>query len=175
MAGPLSGLRVMDVCQLAVGPWGASLLGQLGAEVIKIEVPDGDPIRNLLPHMEGVGTYYTSVNVSKKNIALDLKNPRHLEIALKIAERSDAFVENFRPGVMERLGLGYEALSALNPDIVYCSASGYGGARPAQARGERGRLRPRLHRRSTASTDPRAGGRSASAATATSTTPAPPS
>ena len=135
MAGPLSGLRVMDVCQLAVGPWGASLLGQLGAEVIKIEVPDGDPIRNLLPHMEGVGTYYTSVNVSKKNIALDLKNPRHLEIALKIAERSDAFVENFRPGVMERLGLGYEAVSALNPDIVYCSSSGYGARGPRRREG----------------------------------------
>ena len=89
MAGPLSGLRVMDVAQLAVGPLGAAFLGQLGAEVIKVEVPDGDLIRNLLPHMNGVGTYYASVNVNKKNIALNLKEPRDLEIAFRLAERCD--------------------------------------------------------------------------------------
>ena len=135
MAGPLSGLRVMDVSQLAVGPLGAAFLGELGAEVIKVEVPDGDLIRTLLPHMNGVATYYTSVNVNKKNIALDLKNPRDLEIARGLAERSDVFVENFRPGAMERLGLGYEAVRALNPDIVYCSSSGYGSRGPRRREG----------------------------------------
>ena len=135
MAGPLSGLRVMDVAQLAVGPLGAAFLGQLGAEVIKVEVPDGDLIRGLLPHMNGVGTYYASVNVNKKNIALNLKEPRDLEVAFRLAERCDVFVENFRPGAMERLGLGYEAVRALNPDIVYCSASGYGTRGPRRREG----------------------------------------
>ena len=126
---------MLDVCQLAVGPWGASLLGQLGADVIKIEDPRGDPIRNLLPEMGGVGTYYTAVNQNKRNIALNLKDPDHLAVALALAERADVFVENFRPGVMERLGLGYEALRALNPQIVYCSSSGFGNRGPRRMEG----------------------------------------
>ena len=103
MPGPLSGIRVLDLCQLAVGPYGASLLGQLGAQVIKIEEPKGDPIRNLLPEQNGVGTYYTSVNQNKINIALNLKEPADLAIALALAERADIVVENFRPGALDRV------------------------------------------------------------------------
>ena len=135
MPGPLEGIQVLDVAQLAVGPWAGTLLGQLGAQVIKIEDPRGDPIRNLLPKMNGVGTYYTSVNLNKKNIALNLKDPEELQIALKLAERADIFLENFRPGVIDRLGLGYEALRKMNPRIVYGSASGYGTRGPRHFEG----------------------------------------
>jgi len=135
MVGPLAGIRVLDVCQLAVGPWATALLGQLGAEVIKVEEPKGDPIRTLQPYMNGVGTYYTAVNLNKKNIALDLKDPAGLQVARDLAERSDVFVQNFRPGVMERLGLGYAALRATNPGIIYCSASGYGLRGPRSTEG----------------------------------------
>ena len=135
MTGPLDGIRVLDLCQLAVGPYGASLLGQLGAQVIKIEEPKGDPIRNLLPEQNGVGTYYTSVNQNKINIALNLKEPADLAIALGLAERADIIVENFRPGAMDRAGMGYDAIRALNPDIVYCSSSGYGNRGPRRLEG----------------------------------------
>ena len=135
MPGPLSGIRVLDLCQLAVGPYGASLLGQLGAQVIKIEEPNGDPIRNLLPEQQGVGTYYTSVNQNKLNIALNLKNPDDLAIAVALAERADVIIENFRPGAMDRAGMGYDAIKAINPDIVYCSSSGYGNGGPRRLEG----------------------------------------
>lgn len=135
MGGPLSGIRVVDVCQLAVGPWGASLLGQLGADVIKIEEPNGDPIRRLLPEQEGVGTYFTAVNQNKRNISLNLKDPEHIAIALALVERADVFVENFRPGAMERLGLGYEAVRQINPQIVYVSSSGFGNRGPRRMEG----------------------------------------
>jgi len=135
MAGPLQGIKVLDVSQLGVGPFAGTLLGQLGAEVIKIEEPKGDPIKNLLPWMNGVATYYTAVNLNKKDIALDLKNPEDLKIALQLAERTDVFLENFRPGVMDRLGLGYEALKKINPRIVYCSSSGYGSRGPRRNEG----------------------------------------
>jgi CoA:oxalate CoA-transferase len=135
MAGPLAGIRVLDVCQLAVGPWSTALLGQLGADVIKIEEPKGDPLRGLQPYMNGVGTYYTAVNLNKHSIALNLKDPADFAIARELAARADVFVENFRPGVMERLGLGYEALSTNNPGIVYCSASGYGHRGPRSTEG----------------------------------------
>ena len=131
--------------QLAVGPLGAAFLGELGAEVIKVEVPDGDLIRTLLPHMNGVATYYTSVNVNKKNIALDLKNPRDLEIARGLAERSDVFRRELpagrdgapRPRLRGRARAqsGHRLLLLLRVRL----------ARPSQARGQRRRLRARLH------------------------------
>ncbi|MCL0102013.1 CoA transferase, partial [Dehalococcoidia bacterium] len=135
MNGPLAGIKIVDVCQLAVGPWAGSLLGQLGADVVKIEDPKGDPIRNLQPSLNDVGTYYTTVNLNKRNIALDLKDPDDLSIALRLAERCDVFLENFRPGVMERLGLGYGALKDRNPQMIYCSVSGYGYEGPRRNEG----------------------------------------
>jgi crotonobetainyl-CoA:carnitine CoA-transferase CaiB-like acyl-CoA transferase len=134
-SGPLAGLRVLDVCQLAVGPLAAAWLGQLGADVIKVEAPQGDPIRRLGPELNGVATYYSAVNTNKRSIVLDLKDPADHEVALRLAQDADIFIQNFRPGVIERLGLGYDELSRDNPGLVYMSCSGYGTRGPRQKEG----------------------------------------
>jgi CoA:oxalate CoA-transferase len=125
--GPLAGIRVVDACQLAVGPLAAAWLGQLGADVVKVEAPSGDPIRRLEPWIGGVGTYYAAVNVNKRAISLDLKSEPDLAVMLNLCSTADVFIQNFRPGVIERLGLGFKRLSGLNPGLVYVSCSGYGG------------------------------------------------
>lgn len=125
----LAGIRVADFSHVMAGPFASHLLGLLGAEVIKIEQPGmGDPMRNYGAdrRYDGMSPAFIGVNAGKKSIALDLKDPRQFEVASKIIERCDVVLENFRPGVMERLGLGYEAAKALRPDIIYCSVSGYG-------------------------------------------------
>ena len=130
MSGPLSGVRVLDLCQLAVGPLAGGWLGQLGADVIKVEVPAGDPIRWLLPNVGEVGTYYTAVNTNKRSISLDLKTAEDREVAFSLVSKSDVIMANFRPGVLDRLGLGYDAVRVLNPEIVYATCSGYGSHGP---------------------------------------------
>jgi crotonobetainyl-CoA:carnitine CoA-transferase CaiB-like acyl-CoA transferase len=134
-SGPLAGLRVLDVCQLAVGPLAAAWLGQLGADVIKVEAPQGDPIRRLGPELNGVATYYSAVNANKRSIVLDLKDPADHEVALALAQDADIFIQNFRPGVIERLGLGYDQLSRHNPGLIYMSCSGYGTRGPRRKEG----------------------------------------
>lgn len=127
MAGALSGVRVLDLSRILAGPFCTMLLADLGAEVIKVEPPGGDDTRQWgPPFVEGESTYFLSVNRNKKSITLNLKHPRGREIALRLAERCDALVENFRPGTLERLGLGYEDVARVNPRIVYCSISGFG-------------------------------------------------
>ncbi|MEH6680354.1 MAG: CoA transferase [Sediminicola sp.] len=136
-AGPLAGLMVADFSQLAQGPWATQMLGDMGAEIIKIEPLKGDWMRsfsygNLYP--EGESISFISFNRNKRSIALDLKSDTDLQIALDIIAKCDILVENFRPEVMERLGLGYEKLKELNPRMVYCSSSGYGATGPYVAR-----------------------------------------
>jgi CoA:oxalate CoA-transferase len=133
MPQPLAGFRVADFSHVMAGPFCTHFLRLLGAEVVKIEsTAGGDAMRFYGPHREldGMSPAFIAANVGKQSIALDLKQPEGLEIARKLVARADVVVENFRPGVMHRLGLGYEACRALRPDIVYCSVSGYGQTGP---------------------------------------------
>ncbi len=137
MAGPLAGLVVADFAQLAQGPFATQMLGDLGAEIIKIEPMKGDWMRhwsmaNLF--LEGEGASFLSFNRNKRSIAIDLKHPRGKEAALRIIDGADVLIENFRPGVMERLGLGYETLAERNPRLVYCASSGWGQTGPYVSR-----------------------------------------
>ncbi len=130
---PLSGIRVADFSHVMAGPYASYLLRLLGAEVIKIEPPGrGDPMRNYGGdrRYDGMAPAFIAANAGKKSIVLDLKNPAQLEVARKIIAQSDVLLENFRPGVMARLGLGLDAVRALRPDIIYCSVSGYGQSGP---------------------------------------------
>ena len=133
---PLEGLRVIDLTHVLAGPCATHHLRCLGAEVIKIERPaSGDPMRALAmrPSMGGVPPGFRALNAGKKSIVLDLKTPEGRDAVLRLAETADVFVENFRPGVARRLGLGPGDLRATRPDIIYCSISGWGqgGARSA--------------------------------------------
>jgi CoA:oxalate CoA-transferase len=130
---PLSGIRVADFSHVMAGPYASYLLRLLGAEVIKIEPPGrGDPMRNYGGdrRYDGMAPAFIAANAGKKSIVLDLKNPAQLEVARKIIAQSDVLLENFRPGVMARLGLGLDAVRALRPDLIYCSVSGYGQSGP---------------------------------------------
>ncbi len=130
--GPLSGLRVIDWTMWQFGPVSTMMLADLGADVIKIESLDGDhgrqfaSVAGVANKLEGTSTYFESLNRNKRGIALDLKHPKGLEVMLNLVDKSDIFVENFRQGVAERLGLGYDDLKARKPDIIYASATGYG-------------------------------------------------
>jgi crotonobetainyl-CoA:carnitine CoA-transferase CaiB-like acyl-CoA transferase len=130
---PLEGVTVADFSHVMAGPFASHLLRLMGAEVIKIESPGrGDAMRyyGADRRYDGMAPAFIAVNAGKKSITLDLKAPDELEVARKIVARSDVLLENFRPGVMGRLGLGYDAAKALNPGIVYCSISGYGQTGP---------------------------------------------
>lgn len=127
MDGPLTGIRVLDFGQAAVGPIAAEYLGELGADVIKIESPQGDMVRQGKPTMRGMGHTFLGNNLTKRGIVLDLKQDADREVALKLIATADVLIENFRsPEVMERLGLGYARLSAVNPRLVYLQSSAYG-------------------------------------------------
>jgi formyl-CoA transferase/CoA:oxalate CoA-transferase len=132
MAGaPLEGVTVLDFTRILAGPYCTMLLGDLGAEVLKIEPPAGDDSRHWgPPFVGGESAYFLAVNRNKKSIALDLKTGEGKEIVLRLADGADVVIENFRPGTMDRLGLGYDALSARNPRLVFCSISGYGQTGP---------------------------------------------
>ncbi len=122
----LDGIRVLDFSAMVAGPYCTRLMSDLGAEVVKLEPPEGDYMRTRAPMRGGESLYFGVLNAGKKSVALDLKNPDGRALALELAAASDVVVENFRPGVMNRLGFGYEALSKLNPGLVYASISGYG-------------------------------------------------
>ena len=127
MTGPLAGVRVLDLTRLLPGSYATSLLADLGAEVIKVEQPEiGDYMRWLPPLLGDESAYTWVLDRNKKSISLDLKQPAARKALLRLAESADVFFESFRPGVADRLGLGYETLKALNPRLVYCSLSGYG-------------------------------------------------
>jgi crotonobetainyl-CoA:carnitine CoA-transferase CaiB-like acyl-CoA transferase len=125
--GPLQGIRVLDLSRVLVGPYCTLLLADLGAEVIKVERPDqGDETRQIEPRRQGESHYFMAVNRGKKGVVIDLKSRAGRDLLLELAARSDVLVENFRPGVMARLGLGQEELLARNPRLVYCSISAFG-------------------------------------------------
>lgn len=130
MNGPLQGLRVLDFSIMAAGPFTGVLLGELGAEVIKIEPPAGDGTRWVQPLQHGMGTNYIAMNVNKRGVVLDLKSDEGAGAARGLVAEADVLVQNFRVGAMGRLGLGFEELRAVNPRLVYCSISGFGSVGP---------------------------------------------
>ena len=130
MPGILDGIRVFDLTIAAVGPWASKLLGELGADVIKVEAPDGELSHVIPPPIKGTAVLYISANFNKRHIVLDLKQEGDRAIALKILEKSDVFIQNMRPGAVERLGLGYDVVAQLNPRLVYVAASAYGRTGP---------------------------------------------
>lgn len=129
-AGPLRGYRVVELCSTIAGPVCARLLADFGADVIKIEPREGDSGRNFGAQVDGVSLYATSMYRNKRTVALDLKSEAGRDLALKLIERADVLVENFRPGVLERLGLGEEVLRTRNPGLVVVRISGYGQTGP---------------------------------------------
>ncbi|MEV4255389.1 CoA transferase, partial [Spirillospora sp. NPDC049652] len=121
--GPLDGLRVLDLTMWRPGPYATRLLGQLGADVIKVEPPGGEPMRAFRSHFD-------VLNQGKRSMALDLKSGQGLARCLELAREAEVFVEGFRPGVADRLGVGHARLRDANPALVYCSLSGYGAEGP---------------------------------------------
>ncbi|MDR9752365.1 CaiB/BaiF CoA-transferase family protein [Pseudomonas sp. SZMC_28357] len=135
MQGPLASLKVLDFSTLLPGPFASLLLADMGAEVLRIESPTRlDLVRVLPPHDGGVSTSHAYLNRNKRSLALDLKQPAALEIVRQLVREYDIVLEQFRPGVMERLGLGYAALKAINPKLIYVSISGYGQTGPYKER-----------------------------------------
>ena len=132
---PLSGVRVIEICQIAAGPFCAMMLGDLGADVIKIEPPGGDAMRQWPPIIDGFSGNFASVNKNKRSIALDLKTPDGLNTARQLIKSADVLLENNRPGVMRRLGLDYETVSEFNPSLIYCSISAFGQTGPRARQG----------------------------------------
>jgi len=131
----LAGMTVIDCSQVMAGPFCTMLLGDLGADVIKVEPPAGDTTRQMAGSSAGESASYWAVNRNKRGVAIDLKHPAGREIVRALVRRADVFVENFRPGVMASLGLDYPALSALNRGLIYASISGFGQDGPYAARG----------------------------------------
>src|SRR5689334_13064629 len=130
MSGPLTGIRVLDLTRLLPGAYATGLLGDLGAEVIKVEQPGGDPMRHFPPRLHGTSAFSWVTDRNKRSIVLDLRDPRGADAFLRLAERADAVLESYRPGVADRLGVGYDAVRAVNPRAVYVSISGYGADGP---------------------------------------------
>lgn len=138
MSQPFTGIRILDFTQVLAGPFATQQLALLGADVIKIEQPaGGDQTRTLMNNRAtaplGMAPAFLSCNLGKRSLTLDLKSPEARSIVHRLVERSDVVVENFRPGVMNRLGFDYDALRAIRPDLVYCSISGYGQSGPRSA------------------------------------------
>jgi len=128
--GPLAGIRVLETATLYPGPWASLILAELGAEVIKVEPPGGDPTRHYPPHRGGVGYMFLLFNRGKRSVVLDLKAPADHDAFLRLARTADVLVDSWRPGVAERLGLAPETLATLNPRLITCSITGYGRTGP---------------------------------------------
>src|SRR3989304_4124873 len=130
--GPLAGIRVLDLTRVMAGPYCTMLLGFLGAEVIKVEDPEGgEPSRAPSLYFDrGLSAFFISGNAAKKSLTLNLKTPRGRDVLLALAARCDVFVENFRPGVADKLGIGPAALREATPRLITCSISGYGSWGP---------------------------------------------
>ena len=132
MDSALQGIKIVDLTQHLAGPFCTMLLADMGAEVVKVEPPWGDASRSSpqYPSIEGQNAYFMFVNRNKRSIVLDLKSEKGVEVLKRLVASSDVVVENFRPGVMDRLGIGYDALRKVNPEIVYASISGFGQDSP---------------------------------------------
>ena len=136
MAGPLTGVRVLDLSRVLAGPYTTMVLADLGAEVVKVEEPGvGDESRRFGPFLNGVSTYFASINRGKKGFTLNLKAEAGKRLFLDLVRQADILVENYRPGVMKRLGLDYPTLRAVNPRLVYAACSGFGHTGPYSPRG----------------------------------------
>ncbi len=146
MTKPLDGIKVLDLTRVLAGPYCTMMLSDLGAEVIKVEIPvTGDDSRAFGPFLHNRSLYFLSINRAKKSVSLNLKSPKGKEILLDLVAKCDILVENYRPGTMEKLGLGYETLKAVNPRLIYAASTGFGHTGPdslkpaydilAQARG----------------------------------------
>lgn len=134
-SGPLNGIKILDFTHVLSGPFGTALLGDLGADIIKIESPVGDSTRWAIPpNLAGESSYFFCVNRNKRSLAMDLKQPEAVATIKRMVKDCDAVIENFRPGVMDRLGLGYDALTAIQPDLVYASMSAFGKDGPYKDR-----------------------------------------
>lgn len=133
-AKALGGLKVLDFSTTIAGPYCGRLLADMGAEVIKIESPEGDVLRARPPLRNGASSAFGQLNAGKKSVSLDLKKPEAMAAVHRLAAQADIIVENFRPGVMKRLGLDYETLSPENPRLIFCSMSGYGQTGPSAER-----------------------------------------
>jgi CoA:oxalate CoA-transferase len=127
----LAGLRVVDLTTTIAGPHCTRLLADLGAQVVKVEAPDGDMMRTRPPLRDGASSHFGQLNAGKRSVLLDLKQPAAVEIVKRLVRRADVLVENFRPGVMARLGLDYASLATLRPELIYCAISGYGQTGPS--------------------------------------------
>lgn len=162
--GPLAGYRIIDLTTMLSGPMATCLLGDQGADVIKVESPGvGDLVRRLGAPRDGITASFATINRNKRSIVLDLKQDPDMDTLKKIVETADVFVQNFRPGVVDRMGIGYEALKKIKPDLIYVSISGFGETGPysgkrvydpviqalsglATIQGDRGVGRPRMMR-----------------------------
>ncbi len=129
---PLTGLRIVDLTRVVAGPFCTMMLGDMGAEVLKIEEPThGDDSRAWAPLLEGTGSFFVALNRSKKSVALDLKTTEGAAVLTRLIESADVLIENFRPGSLAELGFDYASVAAMNPRIIYCSISGYGQTGPS--------------------------------------------
>jgi len=136
MAGPLAGVRILELASVVLGPWACQMLADMGAEVIKVEPPRGDSNRTLgASRHPGMAALYLTCNRNKRSVVLDLKLPEAQAAARKLVESVDVLIHNNRPQVMSRLGMDYEALKAINPKLIYCGTYGYGKAGPYGKRG----------------------------------------
>lgn len=136
MSGPLAGLLVADFSRVLAGPYATMLLADMGADVIKVESPQGDETRTWMPPVrDGVSTYYLGINRGKRSVVLDLREEADQELARELARRADVLIENLRPGGMAKYGLDYAGLSAANPGLVYASISGFGSGAGAKVPG----------------------------------------
>ena len=130
MTKPFTGVRILDFTQVFAGPFGSYQLALLGADVIKVERLGGEDMRRGPPNKDwsdrNLSTAWMAINANKRNLAIDLTKPRSIEVIQRLASKADVVMENFRPGVMDKLGIGYAALSALNPKLIYCAVSGFG-------------------------------------------------
>ena len=128
---PLEGLTVLDLSRVLAGPYSTMMLADFGAEVIKVEPPGvGDDSRAFGPFVNGESAYFMSLNRNKRSIVLNLKDPEHVGVFKELMAKVDVVVENYRPGTMEKLGIGYDVLKQVKPDLIYAACSGFGDSGP---------------------------------------------
>ncbi|MCH4887798.1 CoA transferase [Acidaminobacter sp. JC074] len=129
--GPLEGLKILDLTRVLAGPYCTMILGDLGADIVKVEIPEkGDDSRHFGPYQNGESAYFMSLNRNKRSMTLNLKTEKGKELLRAFVKKVDVIVENFRPGTMEKLGLGYDELKKINPKLIYAAASGFGHSGP---------------------------------------------
>lgn len=134
MSYPLTGLKVLDLSRVLAGPFAGRMLSDLGADVVKLEPPEGDVTRHWGVKRSGISGYYHQQNAGKRNISVDLRDPKGVMIAKSLVEQADVVIENFRPDVMQRLGLDYDTLAEINPRLIMLSISGFGANNPDSRR-----------------------------------------